>query len=137
MTHPARAHSSLLRRLDGPELVEPRRRTSKTILRVEVTNDAGHWILEPDGEIDLSNAAVLEQAIWRAEASDADTITIDLDHVAFIDLCGVRAILDAHARLEGRLRLREGPAAVQSVFRLTGTQAELPFEPGDAEGADR
>ena len=137
MTPPGRTRASLDQRLDGSGLVEPERRISRQILRLAVTNDAGHWTLEPEGEIDLSSAAVLEQAIRRAEASAAGTITIDLQEVNFIDLCGVRVILEAHARLDGRLRLREGPAGVQSVFRLTGTQAVLPFERSQPRRVDR
>lgn len=98
------------------------------MLRLGITSEAGHWTFAPEGEIDLSNAAVLEQAIERAEASAAETVTIDLRHVHFIDVSGVRAILNAGRRLKGRLRLLRGPAEVQSVFRLTGTEASLPFE---------
>ncbi len=128
MTRPARRHASLDHGFDGPALVDAKRKTSKATLRFAATSDAGHWTIEPGGEIDLSNAAVLEDAIRRAEASAASSITIDLRHVDFIDLSGVRAIINAHDRLEGRLRLVKGPGAVQSVFRLTGTEAGLPFE---------
>ncbi len=127
MTRPARTPPSLEQPLHGPELSGAKRRMSEAVLRLPLRNDAGHWTLAPEGEIDLSNADVLEQAIGRAEASAASTVTIDLSLVDFIDLSGVRAILNAYDRLEGRLRLVEGPAPVQAVFRLTGREDGLPF----------
>lgn len=93
-----------------------------------LVNEGGHWTLEPDGEIDLSNADLLEQALRRAEASAATAVTIDLRQVEFIDLCGVRTILAASRRFKGRLRLRAVPDEVQCVFRLSGVEARLSFE---------
>ena len=97
-------------------------------LRLEIANDTGHWTVQPMGEIDLSNAVVLEQAIERASTEAAERVTIDLRGVDFIDLSGVRAIVSARDRLDGRLRLLKGPEPVQSVLRLTGAEAALPFE---------
>lgn len=115
---------------------ERRSASARKTLRVEATSDAaGDFTLEFAGEIDRSSAGALEQAIRSAEASEAETITIDLRRVEYIDLGGLRAILAAHERLGGRLRLLEGPIAVQSVFRLTGTEDGLPFEPA-APGRD-
>lgn len=99
-----------------------------SILCLKATSDVGHWTLEPDGEIDLSNTNVLEEEIRRAERAGAEQITIDLRRVTFIDLSGVRAIAEADRRLKGRLRLLKARAPVQSAFRLTGTEAALPFE---------
>ena len=100
----------------------------KGVLQLRFTCDRGHSTLELDGEIDRSSTALLEQAIRRAEGLAATTITIDLRQVDFVDLRGVQAILDADARLGPRLRLRKAPAAVQSVFHVTGAEAVLPFE---------
>ena len=126
MTRPAVAGREAL---DAPERASPTRSVRRGILRLRITSDADHWTFEPEGEIDLSNAAALEQAIRRAEASAAQKITIDLCQVEFIDVSGVRVLVNAHGRLKGRLRLIEGPPAVQSIFRLTGTEDGLPFEP--------
>lgn len=128
MTHPATPNRSFPRGLAGREQPGLKRSARKGVLRIRVTNDAGHWTVGPEGEIDLSNADALEQAIRRAEASAAETITIDLRRVSFIDLSGVRAIVSAYGRRRNGLRLLEGPAPVQYVFRLTGTEAGLPFE---------
>ncbi len=113
---------------DGPQAAQLRSSTRKGVLRVGITNDHRQSTLVLEGEVDLSNAAVLEQAIRQLEPSAAERITIDLRRTHFIDLSGVRAILDADARLDGRLRVIKGPPAVHSLFHLTGAEAVLPFE---------
>ncbi len=109
-------------------LVEPKWTTRKGLLRISSNNDAGHWTLELDGELDLSNADALDGEIRLAETC-AETITVDLRGLSFIDSSGLYVLLDAQARSRpvGRLRLRKGPRAVQRVFRLTGTEDDLPF----------
>lgn len=110
-------------------LVDPAWETRDGLLRIRSANLGGHWTLELEGELDLSNTATLDQEIRLAEAS-AETVTLDLRGLEFIDSSGLRTILLAQqrARLSGRLRLRRGPRRVQSVFRLTGTEESLPFE---------
>lgn len=131
MTRPAPQHPSFVEGLDGPGGAQ----SGNGILRVRITNDAGRWTVAVEGEVDLSNAAVLEQAIRQLEPSVAETITVDLSRIDFIDLSGVRVIVSADARLEDRLRLVKGPPAVQSVFHLTGAEAMLPFEhPSSRQG---
>ena len=128
MNRPVARHPSYPEGLDGSTAAATGRAIRKGMLRVRIANDGHHCTVEPEGEVDLSNAGVLEQAIQQVEPSSAETITVDLRRMHFIDLSGVRAILNADARLEGRLRLVKGPPAVQSVFQLTGAEAELPFE---------
>ena len=125
MPRPAAQHPF---RVDGHEVAQLKSSTRKGVLRVRITNDGRQWTLALEGEVDLSNDGVLEQAIGQVVASPAETITIDLRKMHFIDLSGVRAIVNADARLEGRLRLVKGPPAVHSVFRLTGAEAVLPFD---------
>ena len=129
MTDPARPRSTSEQAPDRLEHASPTWSMRRGILHLRVTWDGCHSTLELDGEIDRSSAALLEQAIRRAEASVAETVTIDLRHVHFLDLSGLRAILDADAWLGGRLRLRKAPDDVQCVFRITGAEAILPFEP--------
>jgi anti-anti-sigma factor len=126
MTRPT--HASVVERFDGPEAAQLKSSTRTGVLRVRIANDRRHSTLVLEGEVDLSNAGVLEQAIRHVEVSASESITIDLSRMHFIDLRGVRAIVDAVARLDGRLRLIKGPPWVQSVFHLTGAEAALPFE---------
>lgn len=113
----------------GQELVEPRWTTSDGHLLIRSTNVAGHWTLELGGELDVSNAGTLDQEIRLVEAS-AESVTIDLGGLEFMDTCGMWTLVDAQqrSRLDGRLHLRRGSMRVQSVFRLTSTEDALPFD---------
>ncbi len=111
-----------------PGLVEPKWTTRKGLLRIRSVNDGGHWTLELDGELDLSNFGALEDEIHLAETS-AETITIDLRALTFMDSCGLHVLTAAQERSgpDHRLLLRKGTRAVQRVFRLTGTEERLTF----------
>jgi anti-anti-sigma factor len=97
------------------------------LLGIHTVNAAGHWTLELQGELDLSNVATLDREIRLAEAS-AEKITVDLRGLGFMDSSGVRSILAAQQRSTDRLRLRRGSSRVQLAFCLTGTEEELRFE---------
>ena len=81
------------------------------------------------GELDLVNAAAVQDELDDAESSDALSIVIDLSRLTFIDSTGVRLVLAAHARAggAGRLLLLRGSAPVQRVFEICGVDALLPF----------
>ena len=123
------AFSSDDRGLAGQRLAEPRWTTSDGLLLIRSTNVAGHWTLELGGELDVSNAATLDQEIRLVEPTAA-SVTIDLGGLEFMDTRAMRTLLDAQqrSRLDGRLHLRRGSMRVQSVFRLTRTEDALPFD---------
>ena len=84
----------------------------------------------PTGELDMSTAAELNDAIRAAEATDAKRIVIDLSEVTFMDSSGLKLLLEASARSQAnsnRLRLIRGPRRVHRVFELTKTEEKLPF----------
>jgi anti-sigma B factor antagonist len=73
------------------------------------------------GEIDLGTAPRLKQAV-DAYARTAQTLTIDLREVTFIDSMGMAALVRAQHRAVargGRLQLVAPPERVLAVFRLT------------------
>ncbi len=109
-------------------LVEPMWTTRQGLLRIRSVNSAGHWTLELDGELDLSNSGALADEVRLAETS-AETITIDLRALTFMDSSGLHVIAAAQKRSgqHHQLRLRKGPRGVQRVFQLTGTEGQLPF----------
>jgi anti-anti-sigma factor len=82
------------------------------------------------GELDIASAAVLEAEVMVAEQLGAQSITIDLSGLDFLDTSGLHAIQAAHARCmrHGReLTLLRGPAQVQRIFELTRTRGSLAF----------
>ena len=100
------------------------------LLSVGVVRDDHRLAIIPTGELDMSTAAKLEEAVRAAEATDAKRIVVDLSEVTFMDSTGLKLLLEASARARAnsnRLRLIRGPRRVQRVFELTKTEEILPF----------
>jgi anti-sigma B factor antagonist len=82
------------------------------------------------GELDLATAVTAERELARVEATDAETILLDLSGLTFVDSTGVRLLVTATARSradQNRLALVRGPYAVQRVLELCGVVERLPF----------
>ena len=82
------------------------------------------------GELDLATADDVEKELERVEATDAESIVVDLSGLTFMDSTGVRLVVSAHTRSRAagqRLTLLRGQAAVQRVMELSGVDALLPF----------
>jgi|tagenome__1003787_1003787.scaffolds.fasta_scaffold19903459_2 anti-anti-sigma regulatory factor len=56
-----------------------------------------------------------------------DRVVIDLGAVEFIDVAGLRVVLDAARRWTVRLSLRRAPRPAQRIFAVTATEDRLPF----------
>ena len=82
------------------------------------------------GELDMGTADAVERELERVEATDAETVVLDLSELRFMDSTGVRFVVSANARFrenDRRLRIVRGPANVQRVFELCGVAELLPF----------
>ena len=100
------------------------------LLAVEVARDEHRLAIIPIGDLDMSTAAKLDDAVRAAEATHAKRIVIDLSEVTFMDSTGLKLLLEAGARARAnsnRLRLIRGSRRVQRVFELTKTEEILPF----------
>ena len=84
------------------------------------------------GEMDLAVVGELDTVMRRAEASDATRIELDLDQLEFLDVSGVRLLLDLDRRSRGngrRLRIRPANSPqVRRVLELTGAEQLLPIQ---------
>lgn len=96
------------------------------------SHEGRSWLIELRGELDLSNAHVLNQELHLAGLSDAQEIVVDLSRLGFMDSSGLHLLLRAFDREPKRLRLVPAPPAVQSIFRLTGMEKHLPFQAVEA-----
>ena len=82
------------------------------------------------GELDLSNAADVEQELVAVERTGVATVLLDLSGLRFMDTSGIRLLLtaDARARANGhRLGVRRPPANVMRVLTIAGIADRLPF----------
>jgi anti-sigma B factor antagonist len=83
------------------------------------------------GELDIATTPQLERTLSQTQAR---LVVLDLGELAFIDSCGIHAIIDAgtRARRAGRrLVLVRVPANVERMFTLTGSSGQV--EIGDVE----
>jgi anti-sigma B factor antagonist len=77
------------------------------------------------GELDIATTPQLERTL---AASQARLVVLDLRELAFIDCCGIHAIIGAgiRARQAGRrLVLVRVPANVERVLALTGSSGQV------------
>jgi anti-sigma B factor antagonist len=93
-------------------------------------SDAEHRV-RVFGEIDMAVTDVVDSEMRRVEATDAETILLDLDQLEFLDASGIRLLMDLYARSRdngGRLRIIPASAPqVRRVLELTGVTDLLPF----------
>jgi anti-sigma B factor antagonist len=86
--------------------------------------------VRPNGELDLASRGALDSALSAAEAGGVGDVVLDLRGVSFMDSAGVHAAIDFERRCQATgvsLRVVPGSDRVQRLFRLTGTDALLPF----------
>lgn len=82
------------------------------------------------GDLDLATAAVVEEELRRAEASES-LIVLDLGEVSFMDSTGLRTVIAADQRMRergGSLRIVHVPSQVNRLFELVGMRAHLTIE---------
>jgi anti-anti-sigma factor len=120
-------------RADGPSseaVPEP--------LRIEVRPHRETIVVAAEGELDLGSADQLRTQLLELLGAGFQRVVLDLRGVSFVDSTGLRTILDAEAASRGtgvEFSLVPGPAPVQRVFTLTGTDATLRFiEPRQFDG---
>jgi anti-sigma B factor antagonist len=92
----------------------------KAEFRLVVSKHAAGTLVVPEGELDLGTAPDLEAVL----ATQSGPVVVDLRKLSFIDLTGLRALLDAdtRSRQDGmNLRFIPGPK-VRRLFEV----AELP-----------
>ena len=80
------------------------------------------------GEVDISNASKLRDAIDLALEQPTEAIQLDFEHVAYIDSTGVGVLVGAahHAAERGRgFSVMNAQPGVMRVAQLLGVDAEI------------
>ena len=96
--------------------------TADLSIRVARSDDARVARLYVSGELDMSNSAALGAELRRAERRGAAVMVLDLADLSFMDVSGLRAILDAarRARRDGRKLVVANPLpSIVRLFELT------------------
>ena len=95
---------------------------------VTIEEHAGGALVALEGELDISNAATLEEHVMRVEAEAPALLAMDLSRLDFMDSTGLRLLIsaDQRARAAGRrFVLVRGNDMVQRVLRLTRLDERL------------
>ena len=98
------------------------------ILELETEQGDAQTRLVLRGELDISSAQALEDALEKLEAEQPATLLIDLRALEFMDSTGLRTLVsaDQRARDSGRrLAIVRGPEAVDRIFNVTRLDERL------------
>lgn len=80
-----------------------------------------------EGELDLANVPAFKRALQGAQ-SEARTVSLDLQELAFIDCSALKEVLDADAlarKTERTFLLVRGSGQVDRVMALTGLLEQM------------
>lgn len=100
-----------------------------TLGDVEINLEGRAVVVHVSGEVDLSNATGIEQAIVLATPNHAELVLLDLADVDYMDSAGIHLVYRLREKLHGRgqgLKLVMGdhsPAA--DALRLAGVMEHL------------
>ena len=98
------------------------------LLELDTEQDESRARLALRGELDISSAPVLEEALGRLEAGGPSLIVIDLRGLEFMDSTGLRTLVSADQRARDagrRLAIVRGPEAVDRIFSVTRLDERL------------
>jgi anti-anti-sigma factor len=102
------------------------------LARVEASTTDDTTIVHVSGEIDLSNAARVREAIGAAVPDAAAVVVVDLSDTAYLDSAAIAMIFRLGERLtysRQQLRLVVPPdAPIRAVIRLTKLDHVIPVQ---------
>lgn len=102
------------------------------LARVVATDLDGARLVRISGEIDLSNANDVLDAIGRAVPGDTVRVVVDLSETSYLDSAGIAMIFGLAERLQYRrqeLRLVVPPSApIRAVLELTSLTRVIPVQ---------
>lgn len=90
------------------------------------------------GELDLSTAGTLEEALREACEAGSSEVVVDLREVDFIDSAGLRAIIVGRdfcaARDCAYVLVPSSKPIIRRLFMISGLDEDLPFREGGGNG---
>lgn len=124
----APGHDDLVTRLAG---YARRRRGPAELLTVSVEHGAGTVVVSPAGEIDMSTAPRLAEAIDEALGERPGVLVVDLSGVRFLGSAGLGVLARAHQRAGPRTQVRIVAADRRTLapLEITGLAATMSIHP--------
>ncbi|MDX6697347.1 MAG: anti-sigma factor antagonist [Solirubrobacteraceae bacterium] len=98
------------------------------LLELDTDETDGQTRVTLRGELDISSAPVLEEALGKVEEGGPPLLLIDLRQLEFMDSTGLRTVVsaDQRAREAGRrLAIVRGPEPVDRIFSVTRLDERL------------
>lgn len=105
-----------------------------TAVKVECSAENGSMHISLSGEIDLANAAVVEDEIRSAVSSQPSAVSVDLTDLSYIDSSGIRILYGLASRLQALRIVLELIVPLESPTRrlieLSGFESIAALRPG-------
>lgn len=97
-------------------------------LQISSSDRDGTRTVRVSGEVDVSNASALREALDKALEDGSRDVVVDLSDVAYIDSTGIGVLVGASQRLakaDGTLRVANPQHNVARVLSLLGVDRDL------------
>ena len=106
-----------------------------TAAKVECSVEDGSMLISLSGEIDLANAAVVEDEIRSAVSIQPRSVSVDLTELSYIDSSGIRILYGLASRLQALRIVLELIVPLESPTRrlieLSGFESIAALRPGN------
>jgi anti-sigma B factor antagonist len=103
------------------------------LARVEVDRRGEVCVVRLHGEVDISNAQEVSEAIEAAVPRDALELAVDLTGTDYLDSAGVSLLVRLAERLQARRQrmtlVAPSGSAVRAVLEITGVPNLMPLRP--------
>jgi anti-sigma B factor antagonist len=113
----------------SPEFTAPPAPWGRAFCEVEPHRDAAHVLAI--GELDIATAPIVDAQLDDLHRAGFRRLVLDLRRVTFMDVRGLRVVLEWAAGAErdgvGSFAVIPGPSQVQRIFALTGTAGSVSF----------
>ena len=88
-------------------------------MNISSENRNGEWFVSLEGRLDTMTAPLLESALAKLD-SEVTCLTFDCAKLSYISSAGLRVLLTAHKRVQGKMKLICVDELVMEVLEMTG-----------------
>lgn len=105
-----------------------------TAARVEISAEGGSMRIALSGEIDLANAAAIEDELREAVSDQPTTVSVDLTELTYLDSAGIRILFTLASRLQALRTVLElivpPDSPTRRLIELSGFESLAALRPG-------